>query len=185
MENAAVLPVPMTAPITTSRQSTPERMPPDDTAVQAIYKAQAEALYAQPPASAESGGQAMAQAQADTQVSAEPVANPAVREDPVDIERILLKAREEMKDARLVEHEAPFLATLSQQSKDEIPTILYQRHDFSTNVRQSTVVLNGSSLQAGAETRGVKVEEILPDSVVLNYRGVVFRLRALNSWVNL
>ena len=31
----------------------------------------------------------------------------------------------------------------------------------------------------------VKVEEVLENSVVLNYRGTRFRLRALNSWVNL
>jgi len=31
----------------------------------------------------------------------------------------------------------------------------------------------------------MRVEEILSDSVVLDYRGTQFRLRALNSWVNL
>jgi hypothetical protein len=48
------------------------------------------------------------------------------------------------------------------------------------------VVLNGKELKVGGSpASGVKVEEILPDSVVLNYRGTEFRLRALNSWVNL
>jgi hypothetical protein len=37
----------------------------------------------------------------------------------------------------------------------------------------------------GSPVPGMKIEEILPDSVVLNYQGTQFRLRALNSWVNL
>jgi hypothetical protein len=48
------------------------------------------------------------------------------------------------------------------------------------------VVLNGKELRPGGQpASGVKVVEILPDSVVLDYRGTEFRLRALNSWVNL
>jgi hypothetical protein len=47
------------------------------------------------------------------------------------------------------------------------------------------VVINGKTLRTGASAAGVKVEEILPDSVVLEVKGNRFRLRALNSWVNL
>jgi hypothetical protein len=46
--------------------------------------------------------------------------------------------------------------------------------------------MNGNTVKAGGSVvPGMKVEEILPDSVVLNYQGTQFRLRALNSWVNL
>ena len=106
-------------------------------------------------------------------------------EQPVDIEQMVLQAREELKNASLVEHDAPFIVTLSQQTKDRIPTLLYSRHDYSGKPGQSSVVLNGKALKAGASTNGVKVEEILPDSVVLSFQGTRFRLRALNSWVNL
>ena len=47
------------------------------------------------------------------------------------------------------------------------------------------MVINGKTLRAGASAGGIKVEEILPDSVVLEVKGTRFRLRALNSWVNL
>lgn len=109
-----------------------------------------------------------------------------VAEQAVDIEQLLKSAEDELQNARLEEHSAPFVNELSQRTKDTIPSIFYERHDYSGRPGQSRVVLNGKELKAGGSpASGVKVEEILPDSVVLNYRGTQFRLRALNSWVNL
>lgn len=113
-------------------------------------------------------------------------AKAARQEQPIDIEALVVQAQDELADASLDEHEAPFIAKLSQQTKDSIPTILYQRHDYSGTAMQSSVVLNGKTLKVGGNAAaGLKVDEILPDSVVLNYKGTRFRLRALNSWVNL
>ena len=107
-------------------------------------------------------------------------------EQPVDIEAILRNAQKEMENASLAAHPSPFLESLSQQTKDSIPTIYYQRHDYSSQASRSAVVLNGKTLKVGGSpASGVKVDEILTDSVVLNYRGTQFRLRALNSWINL
>ena len=107
-------------------------------------------------------------------------------EEPIDIARVLQSARDEMKDATLDEHPVPLLSALSQQVKDDIPTLYYQRHDYSNNTSISTVVMNSKTLKVGGNpVNGVKIEEILPDSVVLSYQGTQFRLRALNSWVNL
>ncbi len=103
-----------------------------------------------------------------------------------DLDQILEQAREELENASLDDHPAPFLSRLSQQIKDDIPTLYYQRHDYSSDPNLSSVVLNGTTVKAGGSPLpGMKVEEILPDSVVLNYRGAQFRLRALNSWINL
>jgi len=113
-------------------------------------------------------------------------ANAADSRHSAEVERILREARDEMENASLDEHPAPFLANLSQRTKDAIPTLFYQRHDYSSNAAQSSVTLNGNTVQVGGSVQpGLKVEEILPDSVVLNYQGTQFRLRALNSWVNL
>jgi hypothetical protein len=110
----------------------------------------------------------------------------ASREESIDIDRILREAREEVANASLPEHPVPFLIDLSQQVKDSIPTVYYLRHDYSSNPSLSTVVLNSKTLSVGGSpVPGMKIEEILPDSVVLNYQGTQFRLRALNSWVNL
>ena len=115
-----------------------------------------------------------------------PIGEATVDETDLDIEQLMREAEDELENARLAEHPAPFITDLSQQTKDAIPSIFYERHDYSGRPGQSTVVLNGKELKAGGSpASGVKVSEILSDSVVLDYRGTQFRLRALNSWVNL
>ncbi len=160
-------------------------------AVSALYEgATAEKITAPPPA-----------VEANSDIVAKPVepkkrepaaaeknvarGEPAPEEEAVDLEQIIQQAESELEDARLAEHPSPFINSLSQQTKDSIPTLIYERHDYSGTPGKSRVVLNGATLAAGGNSRGVKVEEILPDSVVLNYQGTSFRLRALNSWVNL
>ncbi len=160
--------------------------PVPDAAVAALYKSKP-AQRATPAAEVDAPAAASPVPGRERQADAAPAAEPvAESEQPVDIEALLRQAENELENARLEEHEAPFLATLSQQTKDRIPTIFYERHDYSGTPGQSAVVLNGAALKPGGRTSsGVRVEEILPDSVVLSYQGTQFRLRALNSWVNL
>jgi general secretion pathway protein B len=106
-------------------------------------------------------------------------------ERAIDIEEVLAKTEEALKTSRLADHPAPFIADVSQQFKDDIPTMMYRHHDYSTKPGESYVILNGQTLRVGdMVSGGVKLEEILPDSIVLDFRGQQFRLRALNSWVN-
>ena len=141
---------------------------------------------AQVPAPADA---AVARLYRDRSVAEEPTdaaATAGPEEQPLDIEKILQQAQDEVKNARLEDHPVPFLSSLSQQVKNEIPTIYYRQHDYSNQAGKSTVTLNGNTVKAGGSAGpGLTVEEILPDSVVLNYRGTRFRLRALSSWVNL
>lgn len=107
-------------------------------------------------------------------------------EEPVAIETLLRRAREEMDAGSLPPHPAPMLGELSQQQKDAIPTLLYSAHDFRGDGGDSSVLINGNSVRVGGRVAaGVQVTEILPDSVVLEHAGRAFRLKALNSWVNL
>ena len=120
----------------------------------------------------------------DRTVAEEPAANR--EEQPLDIEDVLERAQAEIGNTELDDHPVPFLSSLSQQAKNGIPTLYYQQHEYSSDVARSTVTLNGKTVRAGGSpASGVKVEEILPNSVVLNYRGTQFRLRSLNSWINL
>lgn len=106
-------------------------------------------------------------------------------EESVDIAGLVTAAEQALEDVRLAEHPAPFLGDLSQQRKDAVPTLMYLQHDFRST-GGSTVTINSQQARAGQTVgRGVRVEEILPDSVVLSHDGQQFRLRALNSWVNL
>jgi len=104
--------------------------------------------------------------------------------DNLDIAELLRRAQSELGRPVLEPHDAPLLEELSQQQKDGIPTLMYTLHDWVPG-GPSRVVLNGQALQVGQQDGGFRVEEILSDSVVLNWRGIRFRLRALNSWVNL
>jgi hypothetical protein len=150
-----------------------EAAPPQvDPGVAALYQQSPQPARPQPAPSAQ-------------QARTESPANISRVEETVDIEKLVEQAQAELKDASLTEHAVPLLASLSQQTKDGIPTLMYQRHDYSGDPARSSVVINGKTLRAGASAGGVKVEEILPDSVVLEVKGVRFRLRALNSWVNL
>lgn len=179
-------PLPSAAPLAVAPDEAPgtPRTPVPEVTASAEADPAVAALYARPGAAA---GEAAADpvSAGETAPEAVPALPPATREQAIDIEQMIRQAENELEDARLAEHPAPFIAGLSQQVKDGIPTLLYERHDYSGKPGQSRVVLNGQSLARGGTTRGVRVEEILPDSVVLRYGETQFRLRALNSWVNL
>lgn len=105
-------------------------------------------------------------------------------ESMVDLEAAIRRAQAEMGEAPLSAHPVPLIENMSQSVKDRIPSLMYQAHDY--NPREgSVVVINGEAGKVGERVKGFLVEEILEDSAVFNYAGTQFRLRALNSWVNL
>ncbi len=107
-----------------------------------------------------------------------------VTEQVVDVADVLRRAQKELGEGGLIAHPVPLLDALSQQQKDKVPTVLYTGHDFNPS-GESAVVLNGDRLTVGQRNKGFLVKEILVDSVILSWGGTDFRLRALNSWVNL
>lgn len=125
---------------------------------------------------------------AEAVVEQPPLPTPAeatVTEDiPIDVAEVLRRAQQDLGQPRLSEHPVPALDTLSQQTKDRIPTVVYSAHDYLVD-GQSSVTLNGNRLTTGQRSEGFQVKEILVDSVVLSWGGTDFRLRALNSWINL
>ena len=102
----------------------------------------------------------------------------------VDFAEILAQAQKELGVQPLVESDEPLLETLSQQTKDQIPSLIYSEHKYSANGR-SEVVLNGQSLTERQRVGPFTVVEILPDSVILRWRETQFRVRARNSWINM
>ena len=103
---------------------------------------------------------------------------------PIDLARAMEAAARELGESVLVPHPAVLLENLSQQQKDRIPTIVYSDHDYSSN-GDARVTLNGQQLRVGQRVTTIRVVDILVDSVVLKVDGIEFRLRALNTWVNL
>ena len=102
----------------------------------------------------------------------------------VDFAEILAQAQKELGVQPLFESSEPLLETLSQQTKDQIPSLIYSEHNYSANGR-SEVVLNGQSLTERQRAGPFTVVEILPDSVILRWRETQFRVRARNSWINM
>ena len=102
----------------------------------------------------------------------------------IDFAEILAQAQKELGVQPLVESGEPLLETLSQQTKDLIPSLIYSEHNYSPNGR-SEVVLNGQSLTERQRVGPFTVVEILPDSVILRWRETQFRVRARNSWINM
>ena len=107
-----------------------------------------------------------------------------VEERSVDFAEILAKAQSELGVSPLVDSTDPLLETLSQQIKDDIPSLIYSAHDFRPSGR-SSVVLNGESAGERQKVGAFTVIEILPDSVILRWRETQFRVRARNSWINM
>ena len=102
----------------------------------------------------------------------------------VEFAEILAQAQKELGVQPLVESAEPLLETLSQHTKDQIPSLIYSEHNYSANGR-SEVVLNGQSLTERQRVGPFTVMEILPDSVILRWRETQFRVRARNSWINM
>ena len=102
----------------------------------------------------------------------------------IDFADILAAAQEELGVKPLVESSEPLLETLSQQIKDNIPSLIYSEHRYDPAGR-SSVTLNGKTLKERQRVGAFTVVEILPDSVVLRWRETQFRVRARNSWVNM
>lgn len=105
-------------------------------------------------------------------------------EEVIDLDRVLREIRAEAAAAELEPNPVPVLDRLSKQFRDSVPTLMYLRHDFNPS-GVSTVLINGAELREGGRSRGVEVRRILPDSAIFRFEGREFRLRALNSWVNL
>jgi general secretion pathway protein B len=184
------IPVDIPAAVPVSVEALPAEVVASDPAVDALYgdrvEVEEEEGGAANPSPAAVIELAKARPAPEAQLASKPVEKQAVTDQPIDIEEVLARTEEELKSTRLQEHSAPFITALSQRKKDAIPSILYRHHDYSSNASQSSVVLNGKTVKVGqAVTGGIRLDEILPDSIVLSHNGEQFRLRALNSWVNL
>src|SRR6056297_252429 len=176
--------VSVTAPASLAKPSSPRvallspaAVPPTndaDDAVRHLYRA---ARAAASPVSGDdvrsaAAGEVVADEQAETKDAA------------AQVDDLVARAQAALDSRDLEAHPAPMLDELSQAFRDAVPTIIYSQHDYRSS-GESAVFINRERRQEGETVDGVSVQEILSDSVILSYRGTVFRLRALNSWVNL
>lgn len=136
------------------------------------------------PASPDSSGLAERRGEALRDNAVASASDTPVDTPSIDFADILAAAQEEMGVKPLVESSEPLLETLSQQIKDDIPSLIYSEHRYDP-LGNSSVTLNGKILKERQRAGAFTVIEILPDSVVLRWRETQFRVRARNSWVNM
>jgi hypothetical protein len=167
------------------------RDPAADRDVAALYDATVARAPAPPPASKPAVKPASTPAQGTAAPAAAKAAPAAAEEPGIDVAALARAAQAELEDlqaeqAPVVEHAAPFVGELRQSAKDEIPSIFYSQHNWSSNPSERSVVLNGQERREGQQVKpGLRLVEILEQSIVLNFNGTEFQLRSLNSWVNL
>ena len=113
-----------------------------------------------------------------------PPSEAQLAEELIDMESVLARAQRALGESSLLPHPTPLIENLSQQTKDKIPSLFYTVHQYDT-AGSASIVINGQRAQAGERVQGFTVKEILSDSAILSWGGTDFRLRALNSWVNL
>ena len=168
------------ASVTSVSATPPRKSGPKTEELESIYRAmQEEASDATP---SESGGKSASTVEQQSGEGASPSAQS--ESPPIDFADILAAAQTEFGVTPLVESTEPLLETLSQQVKDEIPSLIYSEHNYDPS-GDSFVILNGKSLKERQRVGAFTVIDILSDSVVLKWRETQFRVRARNSWINM
>ena len=80
----------------------------------------------------------------------------------------------------------PDIYQLSKTQRESIASIHYSSHGYSRQTTAGFVVLNGRPVGINEQVfPGLRVVDILPQGIVLDYKGQLFKLQALNSWINL
>lgn len=130
------------------------------------------------------GGESKAPQLPDTRNASSEVAALGTISPPINLEAAIAEAANAVGERSLVPHAATMIENLSQQQKDDIPTLIYSAHEFQTD-GSAAVELNGQRLKVGQRAGPVMIKDILVDSVILENSGVTFRLTALNSWINM
>ena len=130
------------------------------------------------------GGESKAPELPDTRNASSEAAALGTIAPPINLEAAIAEAANAVGERSLVPHAATMIENLSQQQKDDIPTLIYSAHEFQTD-GSAAVELNGQRLKVGQRAGPVMIKDILVDSVILENSGVTFRLTALNSWINM
>ena len=108
---------------------------------------------------------------------------------PINVDILTKAARAQLDERRasdsIAEDGVPFVGDLSQSVKDEIPSVYFIAHHWSTVLDEREVVLNGETRKEGDIIKpGLRLVEIGEHSILLDFRGTEFRLPSLSSWVN-
>jgi len=78
----------------------------------------------------------------------------------------------------------PDLHDLPTQVLEKIPSLNYSEHNYNSN--GGSVKINGNIQHANEQLAGgVVIDKILEDGMILHVGNYAFKMRALNSWINM
>lgn len=78
----------------------------------------------------------------------------------------------------------PDLHDLPSQVLEKIPSLNYSEHNYNSN--GGSVKINGNIQHANEQLAGgVVIDKILEDGMILHVGNYAFKMRALNSWINM
>jgi len=121
-------------------------------------------------------------------VRAEPVAQPEPEVSAELRERFasaLAETAQSRPAANLTAHSAPAqdVGMLDLTLQRQLPRLKFEAHVFATQPAQRWVKVNGKSLQEGQWiTADVRLKEITPHYVLLEFGNTLFSMRALSEW---
>jgi general secretion pathway protein B len=93
------------------------------------------------------------------------------------------KAREPAKHGVVKKDEAVLPSDLPENVRQQIPSITFEGHVYSTAVARRSVVINGKKMHEGESVgAGLTIKEITPIGAEFEYKGYLFRLDALQDW---
>ncbi|RYY75133.1 MAG: hypothetical protein EOO52_12595 [Gammaproteobacteria bacterium] len=112
------------------------------------------------------------------QPAPEPVPEPAPEPAPVTPENIS-SPKSITQFANL-----PELHDLPNNILEKVPTLNYSEHNY--NVNGGSVKINGAILHVNEQiANGIVIDKILEDGMILHIDNYSFKMRAMNSWVNM
>ena len=89
----------------------------------------------------------------------------------------------EVSTRQVVDERIYEIAELPDDVKRELPAISFAGHVYSSTKSQRSVMLNGKKMREGQEvSKGLMLEEITLEGVVLRAQGYRFKLGALQDW---
>lgn len=78
----------------------------------------------------------------------------------------------------------PYIQELPRNILDKVPTLNYTQHNF--NGLAGTVIINGVVHHVDDQLgNGLVIDKVLEDGMILHLDNYSFKIRALNSWVNM
>jgi general secretion pathway protein B len=116
-------------------------------------------------------------------VSATELKNAETADDLAVLSDVQIVPEESTSAAEILDDRIYEISELPESVKRELPDISFAGHVYSSSKSQRSVMLNGRKMREGQEvTKGLVLEEITLEGVVLRSQGYRFKLGALQDW---